>query len=264
LASEGTEAFSLHCRLPGVTFTGLTNLSEVCCFADDLTQESPSPGSIADDCFEALVAVNADSLRVLETEMMWIDNVPVRIYGCLTHLEVERVADNVPLPLLLRHAPQLESLVLRNTNFDDVLEVLTDARGRLPHLRSLALSPVDDDEEFTDEHAEVFIAFFKETPHLRRLNLLVHYQGIAESSVDRLLEEIGAHCRQLEAFGFSFGPDSMIYEEIFECLTHALPRSLTAVSLSLPWDPSTLDSTAVTPLVSVPGRLQCATHAHVA
>jgi hypothetical protein len=191
-----------------------------------------------------LIDANGSSLRVLETEAMWIGQVPERIFGHLMDLEIDRVgADD--LPLLLRQAPQLESLVLRDTSPGDVLDVLKGTRGHLPHLRSLALLPQDLGEEFTDEHADVFAAFLKETPYLRRLNLLVHFQENAESSLCRLLEGIKTQCRQLETFGFHLGEDSPFCEEALAILARVLPLSLGAVSLSLPWDPS--DTT--TPLV---------------
>jgi hypothetical protein len=232
---------------------GFTRLTSITCVAGYM-----QPGSaFYDGALVALIAANVDSLRSLTIDSDRIRHLPIRSFEGLQNLEIRLDEEHgISVQLVLRHCPQLESLVLCDLHEADVAVIVADSCGRLPSLRSLKIlaSLADDYEGTLLDYVHTLISFLEPILNLRRLNLCVpntwESADAAGLAVTHLLNGIVKHCPHLEAFGLDI---SVLRDfPVYETLAATLSLSLGAVSLSLPWISSALNWTIITPLVRHP------------
>jgi hypothetical protein len=169
--------------------------------------------------------------------------VPLRVYANLTHLCIQGFTPDITL--VLQHLSGLQCLHLRD-QCCNVYEVLADPKVQLQDLTSFALD-IEDDMRDSPLDAESELAFVTGMKSLTRVILwLPLWEYECQSTV---LDVLGNRLPHLTALGLSF---HMVQDEdIFAEIAEALPPSLKALSLNLPWNSHSLDASSIMPLVSL-------------
>jgi hypothetical protein len=182
-------------------------------------------------------------LKRLDVMESLVAHVPLRVYANLTHLCIQGFTPDITL--VLQHLSGLQCLHLRDQSCD-IYEVLADPKVRLQDLTSFALD-IEDDTRDSPLDAESELAFVTGMKSLTRVLLwLPLWEYECQSTV---LDVLHARLPHLTALGLSF---HTIQDEIFFAeIAEALPRSLRALSLNLPWNAHSLDASYIMPLVSL-------------
>lgn len=203
-----------------------------------------------------VVDANAQTLRSLGMDDQFALALPIRTFGMLTELilfgqDTMEVDVSPSLPLVLRHAPHLESFAFPYHRLD-VFTALRGDASVLPRLRSLALTwhgftTGDEDELEVREELEALADFLRARTALRRL--LVEF-GYGEWATLRAFLEAVSTFAALEVLGLHLPSYVTRHEEIFSVLAGVLSDRLFAFSLLLTWDPSSLNADDILPMVS--------------
>jgi hypothetical protein len=189
------------------------------------------------------------SLRSLSVQAIWLKRIPPQNYDCLTALDL-RGAGNVDL--VLQAAAGLQSLSLRDDSPEDTFASFHNARGKLPCLQSLMILPQDvfaHGDGFTATHARCLVDFIADAPHLRRFRIYIPDCDESQG-MPALLEGLHKHGGGLRALGL--GLREIFDEDTFDLVVQILGPTLGAFSLAFGWDPETLDTGEMSPLVRGP------------
>ena len=188
------------------------------------------------DHVSSLVRDSESTLRSLSicAEPLW--RVPVRVLGNLSHLEVFLGRDMENISLVLRYAPQLESLSVVGLDDRAIFHLFEDHPNSLPSLRSFKiLSPYREWQPDVDIEEPQFLSlahFLGGKKELRALDIHLWTQGWSSlSPFWDLIKQLPS----LEVLGITTGV-RVFTKDDFLSFAAVLPPRLSALRVSTQWD----------------------------
>jgi len=199
-----------------------------------------------------ILGMQSENLRKLVVDGVHVGDMPVRIFGWLTDLEIciPEYSDLTGLNLIFHHAPGLMSLSLVGYLTSDIFPTLQQHSSALLHLTSFRLaSEAQSMPTITEGQLYSISEFLKGRPSLRRLYLRL---SAADWAVVSTMLPTISQMQGLKVLGFHAGNRYLTREAVVHLADH-LSVKLEALHLSIFWSLPDLTSPNVLllyPLVS--------------